>query len=385
MPSRDMQALLDAAVDAVVVIDHAGRIEVFNRAAERLFGFTASEVVGDKVDRLMPEPYRSEHDRYLERYAASGIPHIIGVGREVEAMRKDGSTFPAFLSVGRVADADPPRFVGFVRDVTIERQALAAIQAERDRAETRRKEEQDARRLQERMTHVSRLATLGEMAAGIAHEINQPLSAIATYARACERFLEADVPDLEETRSSLKEIGFEALRAGDIIRRLRQLVSTPLSAQQAVDLNAIVQDLSVLAQADARVHKCVLEFDLAPGLPNIRAERVQLQQLVLSLIRNALESLEAAQASDRVVTVRTQLVPGRRIELSVTDNGPGIAPEMMDRLFMPFATTKAMGTGLGLAISQSIVQAHGGTIGHHPVSPHGACFVVRLPALEDRA
>jgi two-component system, LuxR family, sensor kinase FixL len=385
MPSRETQALLDAAVDAVVLIDHSGLITAFNRSAERLFGYSAEELLGSRVNTLMPEPYRSEHDRYLERYQRTGIPHIIGVGREVEALRKDGSCFPAFLSVGRVADSDPPRFVGFIRDVTTERQALATIQAERDRSEVRRAEERDARHLQERMTHVSRLATLGEMAAGIAHELNQPLSAIATYARACERFLESSAPDLPETLASLREIGDEALRAGDIIKRLRRLVSGRSGEHAAADLNEMIEDVAVLIQADARVHKAQVAFDLARELPRVDADRTQFQQMVLSLVRNALESLAGAPASGRQVTIRTALLPGRWIELSVSDNGPGVAPDMVDRLFMPFATTKATGTGLGLPISQTIAQAHGGTIGHRQASPHGACFFVRIPSIEDHA
>lgn len=385
MPSRELQALLDAAVDAVIIIDHQGHIAGFNRSAERLFGYTAQELLGSKVDTLMPEPHRSEHARYLERYAQTGIPHIIGVGREVEALRKDGTIFPAFLSVGRVADSDPPRFVGFIRDMTIEREALATIQAERDRAEARRREEQEARRLYERMTHVSRLATLGEMAAGIAHELNQPLSAIATYARACERFLAAADPDLPETMESLREIGQEAQRAGDIIRRLRQLVSSPPGAQAPTDINAIIEDVAVLATADARVHRASIEFDLTPDLPPIRAQRTQLQQVVLSLVRNALEALGHEPAGDSRVTIRTSLLPGRKIELSVCDNGPGVAAEMVERLFMPFATSKPLGTGLGLVISQTIAQSHGGTIGYRPVEPRGACFFVRIPVIESGA
>ncbi len=323
MSSNELQALLDAAVDAVVMIDHRGIMSAFNRAAERMFGYDTNELLGQSVNMLMPVPDRSEHDSYLDRYARTGVPHIIGVGREVEAMRKDGSRFPAFLSVGQVAGSNPPRFVGFVRDVTTERQALATIQAERDRAVARRHEEQEARRLQERMTHVSRMATMGEMAAGIAHELNQPLSAIATYARACERFLKSPAPDLPETLSSLAEISLEAMRAGEIIRRLRQLVSTRPSEHAEMHINELVEDLDVLMQADARVNKTQIDFDLAPTLPPVRGDRTQLQQLVLSLVRNAIEALSDASATARRVTIKTLRVPDGRIELSVSDNGHG--------------------------------------------------------------
>ncbi len=357
MSHNEIQALLDAAVDAVVMIDHRGIVSAFNRSAERLFGYSAAELLGQSVSLLMPQPWRSEHDKYLSRYIGTGVPHIIGVGREVEGLRKDGTTFPAFLSVGRVSGSDPPRFVGFVRDVTTERQALATIQAERDQAVMRRLEEQEARRLRERLTHVSRMATMGEMAAGIAHELNQPLSAIATYARACERFLRSSNPDLPETLSALSEISLEAMRAGEIIRRLRQLVSAQPSEHAAVQVNELVEDLGVLVQADARIHQTQIEFDLAPTLPPVMADRTQLQQMVLTLVRNAIEALSEAVAAGRRVTLRTQHLPDSRIELAICDNGPGIAPEMLNRLFMPFATTKANGTGLGLAIAQSIAQA----------------------------
>jgi two-component system, LuxR family, sensor kinase FixL len=385
MPSREIEALLDAAVDAVVMIDHRGTISVFNRSAERLFGYSAEEIVGQNVKMLMPPSWRAEHDGYLDRYARTGIPHIIGVGREVEGQRKDGSRFPAFLSVGRVADSDPPRFVGFVRDVTTERLALASIQAERDQAVIRRREEQEARRLQERLTNVSRMATMGEMAAGIAHELNQPLSAIATYARACERFLNSSQPDLPETLSALEEISLEAMRAGDMIRRLRQLVSNQPSAQEPTEINELVRDLSVLMQADARVHRTLIEFELAPTLPRVRADRAQLQQMVLSLVRNAVEALADASTTGRKIVISTARMPDGRVELSVCDNGPGVSADMVDRLFMPFVTTRSSGTGLGLAISQTIAQAHGATLAYRANEPAGACFYTRFIPAENPA
>jgi two-component system sensor kinase FixL len=376
---------MDAAVDAIVIIDHCGVVTSFNRSAERLFGYLAGEILGRNVTTLIPEPDRSAHDDYMQRYAQTGVPHIIGVGRDVSAMRKDGTTFPAFLSVGRVVDSQPPRFVGFVRDVTTERQALASIQAERDRAKARQGEEQEARTLQERLTQVSRMANLGEMAAGIAHELNQPLSAIATYARACERFLDAGLPDEPELRSSLREIGEEALRAGEMIRRLRALVVTRSGEQIDTDLNALIQDLSVLARADARLSGTEIALDLAPNLPPVKVEPVQFQQMILSLLRNALEAVEENAPTARKISIQTRFLPNRDVELRVCDNGPGVDGSIIERLFIPFSTTRPASTGLGLAISRTIAQSHGGTIGHLPVIPRGACFFVRIPAAEDRA
>jgi two-component system sensor kinase FixL len=374
---------MDAAVEAIILIDRNGVISGFNRSAERLFGYTAAEAMGQNVRVLMPEPMRSAHDSYLERYAETHIPHIIGVGREIDALRKDGSLFPAFLSVGEVRGEGPHRYVGIIRDITIERQARITLQAERDRAEAREAESQAARLLQDRLTDVARMATLGEMAAGLAHELNQPLSAIATYARACDRFLTAAQPDLEETLSSVREIAQEAMRAGDIIRRLRQVMSNRASEQVPTDLSALVEDVTVLLEADARVNRTQIAFELARGLPQVRADHAQLQQMILSLVHNAIDALATPAVSDRRVIVRTALYRQSHVELSVSDNGPGVDPEIGDRLFTPFVTTKRQGTGLGLSISHTIARAHNGAIGYRPVEPTGACFYVRLPIIED--
>jgi two-component system sensor kinase FixL len=383
MSSSELQALMDAAVDAVIIFDHRGCITACNGSAERLFGYARGELLGQDVSALMPEPYQSTQNSHFERCGRRRTPHTIGVGRDVEAVRKDGTRLPALLSVGELAGSEFPRFVGFVRDVTSERQALAAIEAERDRARARQIEAQEAHRLQERLMHVSRMATMGEMAAGIAHELNQPLSAIVTYAHACERFLDRPIPDLAETRSALHEIGEEGLRAGEVIRRLRHLVSGQESEHTATDVNELVEDLGVLAQADARVHKTKLELNLADGLPLVSADRVQFQQMLLSLVHNAVEALGEMPAAARTITIQTVRANGHLVEVSVSDNGPGVSPLIADRLFTPFVTTKAAGTGLGLAISRTIVQAHGGTIAHRPMTPSGACFFVRLPAIKD--
>src|SRR5438874_13803106 len=169
-PPDEVQALLDAAVDGVVLLDHLGCIQSFSRSAEQLFGYRAQEVLGRNVGVLMTDQDRSAHDGFLARYVSTRVPHIIGTGREVSARRKDGSVFAAFLSVGVVRDTQPPRFVGFIQDRTLQRRTG-----------------EEARRLQERLGHVSRLATVGETASGLAHELNQPLAAIANYAQACER------------------------------------------------------------------------------------------------------------------------------------------------------------------------------------------------------
>jgi two-component system, LuxR family, sensor kinase FixL len=367
--SRELHALLDAAVDGIIIIDHLGVIHSFNRAAERLFGFTSDEVVGSNVSLLMTKADEQAHDAFLARYTATRVPHIIGKGRDVAVRRKDGTTFPAHLSVGVIAGEEPPRFVGFIHDVTHSRRMEA-----------------ESHRLQDRLTHVSRLATVGEMASGIAHELNQPLAAMATYAHACDRLLGLPEPDIEEVRSALRLIADQAVRAGDIIRRMRALARSEESARVPVNVNTLIDELATLINSDAKAHGVQFRQDLAPGLPEISANGAQVQQVVVNLVRNALEALSAERtAADRAeVVVATRPTRDGGVEISIIDNGPGVPESIKDRLFDPFCTTKAAGTGLGLAISRSIIAAHHGTLDYEPNLPTGARFNVRLaPAPTD--
>lgn len=361
--SRELRALLDAAVDGIIVIDHLGIISSFNRAAERLFGFSSDEAVGQNVSILMSGEDQKSHDTFLSRYLETRTPHIIGKGRDVTVRRKDGTSFPAHLSVGVISGEEPPRFVGFIHDITHSRRMEA-----------------ESHRLQDRLTHVSRLATVGEMASGIAHELNQPLAAMATYAHACDRLLALPDPDIEEVRSALKLIADQAVRAGDIIRRMRSLARNEESARSAVDVNMLVQELATLINSDAKAHGVSFRQELEPNLPPVAANAAQIQQVVVNLVRNALEALapeRAATARAEVVVATRQTADGR-VEISISDNGPGVSEELKDRIFDPFCTTKASGTGLGLAISRTIITAHEGTLDYEPNQPRGARFTVRL-------
>jgi two-component system sensor kinase FixL len=376
MGSQYAQALLEAATDAVIVIDHRGIIETANAAAERLFGYSGADLVGHNVNMLMPAGDRERHDGYIERYLTTGVAHIIGRGREVEARRSDGSRFPAGLSVGRISGTDPPRFVGFVRDLTEYQQALQALQADRDRA---REREADAHRSQARLLAVSRMATMGEMAAGIAHEINQPLTAISNYARACQRFAANQPPDMADLQDCMNEIANETQRAAEIIRELRNLVRSRLEERAARDLNDIVRQTRPLILADARVHQTAVHFDTCATLPQVSVEAVQIQQLLLNLIRNALEAVDSRVDGKREIRIATSVAADGDVELCVVDNGPGIDPKVKQDMFEPFVSTKPSGTGLGLAISRTIAQSHGGQLLVRSGDSGGACFALRLP------
>ncbi len=621
---REMQALLDATVDAVILIDASGRIETFNRSGERLFGYRAEEVIGRNVSVLMTERDRDSHDAYMHRYMNTGVPHIIGVGREVDARRKDGSLFPVFLSVGRVHESDPPRFVGLLHDITLRREAMAAVRRERDRANmylemaqvilvalsvdlrlqlinrkgcetlnwrevdllgrdwvdavvpaeqreqvraqfarlerrggesevyfehdvlaagggrrlvawrcialrdfdgqlvgyfssgeditTRRaieqsvertrsllneaqeignignfevyvpdtgvefwsphlhrifgldpvhdrlslerthaavhpedlesytaqwqsaiaaagshasdhrivtpsgavrhvrsiynvtpagegkmriagtmldvtaaeQAEEDTRVAQQRMTHVSRLATMGEMAAGIAHELNQPLAAITNYASAASRLLvTGDEP--ENVRLALDQIASQALRAGEIIRRLRSLVQNKETRREPADVNDLVTEVVSFSLSDARLHDVRIRAELTPGMPSLLLDRIQVQQIILNLLRNAIEALAERPLHDREIIVGTARESAESVTISVQDNGPGVPDAVVARIFDPFCTTKDTGTGLGLAISRTIAEAHQGKLVYEPrTGVPGACFVLRLPCTPAR-
>lgn len=494
MFSRETQALMEAAVDAIVVIDDRGCISASNDATCRMFGYRTDEMLGQNVKILMPEPDRSAHDGYIARYLTTGAAKIIGIGRQVIAQRKDGTLFPVQLSVGRVRDATPAQFVGIVRDVTSEHEFIAALKLERDRTSAylelhdsilltldagrriseinargadllgapsteilgsdwldfihdgerergrrmlesardkglprerefeardatgtalrifwrciavraadgtpagwrcsgadvtlRARREEETRLAQERMTRVARLATMGEMAAGVAHELNQPLTAITTYARACERYLDLPQPHLADMREAVREISAEGLRAGEIIRRLRQLVGDNRPDRAPTDMNVLVDELRVALLADARLYDTRLKIGMTPNLPRVNVDAVQIQQVIVNLVRNALEALAEVPAGTREINLTTARTTDGDVEVLIADNGPGIAPEVAHRLFEPFATTKETGTGLGLAMSRTILQSHGGTIGTRSAAPRGAIFFARLPAAEESA
>lgn len=492
MFSRETQALMEAAVDAIIVIDHRGRMQALNDAAQRTFGYRSDELLGENVSMLMPDPDRSRHDEYLANYISSCVAKVIGRGREVVGRRKDGTLFPAHLSVGRISDSGPPRFVGLVRDTTPDHEAMSLLKMERDRAnaylelneallmsldsrrcvrevnargsemlgmpkedihgrdwlefipseyererarimlesaltdDSSREREFDAivngeaRRIYwrciarrqsdgapagwlcsglditdrsvreehanlaaDRVTRVATLTAMGEMAAGIAHELNQPLAAIGAYASACALHLEKPEPDHAELREAVREISAEGMRAARILERIRRLVRGVDHDDRApTDVNDLVEQLRALLTADARVYETRLRIALAPHLPHVDANPAQLQQVVLSLARNAFEALAENATGERDLAISTGRNADGEVEIRVCDNGPGLTPEVMDRLFHPFTTTKKSGTGLGLTISHTIARAHGGTITLRPQEPHGANFALCLPCRE---
>lgn len=229
-----------------------------------------------------------------------------------------------------------------------------------------------------RLLQVSRLATIGEMAAGVAHELNQPLTAVSNYAHACKRLLDRPRIEVAELREALQQISEQTTRAADIIRRLRSLAQTRQNVHTAVNINDLLAELHELLRTDAILHNVALSLDLASGLPAISVDAGQIQHVILNFVRNSLEALNASATPAPRIVIRTSAT-AHEVELAVSDNGPGLTPEARQRVFDPFFSTKEYGTGLGLAISSSIARTHGGSVGWRPNPDGGACFFLLLP------
>jgi len=359
----EFDALLDAAVDAIVVIDARGRILRFNKAAERMFGYATAEVTGERLSVLMSDGDARSHDGYVNRYMNTGSARIIGIGREVRARRKDGTEFPAALSVGEAQTPHGVHFVGLMRDLTAEKLA-----------------EEEALRHRDQMLHASRLTTMGEMAAAMAHEINQPLSAIATYTAACQRFMDQGDAARPDVLAALKEIGGQAHRAGQIIQRMRNFTRSRESLRREVELAPLIDEIRPLAELDAKAHHVRLGIEVEPGLPPVNADGVQIQQVVLNLLRNGVDAMEATPEAERRLQLRATRDGENRVRVAIRDRGHGVGEKARGQLFTPFFTTKATGMGMGLAISRSIITAHGGKLDCENDPDGGATFFFTLPS-----
>ena len=312
---------------------------------------------------LMPSPYREDHDAYLQRYLTTGERKIIGIGRVVVGERKDGSTFPLELNVGEMRTANARFFTGFIRDLTERQQTEARLQD-----------------LQSELVHVSRLTAMGEMASALAHELNQPLSAIANYMKGSRRLLEGSPDERAPVlREAMDKAAEQALRAGQIIRRLRDFVARGESERRVEDVKKLVEEASALALVGAKDRGVRVRFEFDPRTNFVLADKVQVQQVLLNLMRNAIEAMEEARSAILSSPRRSRRTIWSQI--SVSDTGTGIAPEISAQLFQPFVTTKRQGMGVGLSISRTIVEAHGGTIVPRANPGGGTIFSFTLPAV----
>ncbi len=351
-----LQSILDTVPDGLVIIDRCGLVQHFSPAAERMFGYRTEEIAGRNVNVLVPSSHASAHDSYLERYLTTGERRIIGIGRIVAGRRRDGTTFPMELQIGEVRVAGSHLFTGFVRDLT-ERQ-------DRERRLTE---------LQSELLHVARLSELGQMVSALAHEVNQPLTAMANYLRGSRRLMSDDTPPL--LRQAIEKVTEQSERARAIVQSLRDLVRKESRPRQVESLETIIQETSALALIGT-TRSVNLDLRIAADATHAFVDKVQIQQVLLNLIRNAVEAM--AESPVRKLTVSTEL-QGDRIGVQVADTGPGLPETVWARLFQPFVTTKAEGLGVGLSISRTIIESHGGELVAESGAGGGTTFRFTVP------
>ena len=351
-----LRSILASVPDGMIVIDEGGRILAFSSAAEKLFGYTAEEVIGQDVSLLMGGHDQANHQNYIQSYLDTGKRHIIGVGRVVMAKRSDGASFPVDLKIGEARVGEHFLFTAFIRDLSEQR-----------RNELRMQE------MQAELVHFSRMSAVGTMASALAHELNQPLTAVANYLEAARDLLESDSETAGEIlHEALDEASRQAVRAGEIVRKLRGYVSRGEIDARSVPLAPLLADSVALARISGDMTDIPIEQDLASDLGAVLCDPIQIQQVVINLLRNAAEAmrdvpspkmqLHAARGPDNFVTVQ------------VCDSGPGMSEEVRRTLFKPFMTSKSQGMGLGLSICQTIIEAHGGKIEAAPSERGGSCF-----------
>jgi two-component system sensor kinase FixL len=350
------QSILATVPDAMIVIDAGGTILSFSAAAEAMFGYSGREAIGQNVRMLMPQPDRDRHDQYIQRYLDTNEPHIIGTGRVTTALRRDGNNFPIELAIGDARTPEGRVFTGFVRDLT-ERQ-----QTERRLAD-----------LQTELSHISRISAMGSLATALAHELNQPLTAIASYLEGAESLLDSDDPEaVAMIREAIAEARGQSLRAGQIVRRLRDFIARGTSEKRVESLRQIVGEACALALTGTGQARVDVDIRLDAAVDLVVVDRIQIQQVLLNLVRNAVEAM-ARQPRQRIEIRGAPRFPDM-VELSVADNGPGIAPVLLPHLFEPFHSSKESGMGLGLSISRTIIEAHDGRLWAEVSPLGGAAF-----------
>jgi two-component system, LuxR family, sensor kinase FixL len=360
-------SVLDTAVDGILVIDERAKILVYNKACETLFGFATSEAIGQNIRMIMPQDYSSSHDAYVGNYMRTGKRRIIGIGREVRARHKDGTEFPVELSVGETATPEGRQFIGIIRDLR-----------------SRKEQERRLTELQADLVHMARVSAMDEMGAALAHELNQPLTAIMLYlqaaTRAMSRMEQGAAGASEIFRQVLDKAVHEAERAGNIISRMRHFVEKREPQRRPVDLNSVAEEAVELVMLGLRSPGRMLR-DLDRALPQAVIDPVQIQQILVNLLRNAFEAVK--DRPEPTVSIRTQR-RGDMLAVTVQDNGPGLKPEALPTLFKAFSSSKRTGMGLGLSISRTIAQNHAGDLTVDPGGDgRGAAFTLHLPVLEN--
>jgi two-component system sensor kinase FixL len=358
-----LRSILATVPDAMVVIDDHGRIMSFSTAAERMFGFSQAEVVGENVSLLMPSPDRERHDNYIERYRQTEERHILGIGRVMTARRRDGSTFPIELSVGEAKTPEGRIFTGFIRDLT-EQQSV----------------ERRLHELQNELARVARVSAVGSLTTALAHELNQPLAAITNYMEAAQELVDTSDADPEYLREAMSSAAEQALRAAKIVSRLREFIARGEASRRTESLGKLVREATALALLGSGKDEIEMRVALDPESDRVNVNGINVQQVLFNLVRNALDAME--ELPIKRIEINSEPAANGMVQLTISDTGSGIAPEMADDLFEPFRSTKRSGMGLGLSICRTLVEAQGGRIWAEPGKTGGSRFSFTLPLSE---
>jgi PAS domain S-box-containing protein len=358
------RAIVDSALDAVVVMDAEGLIMDWNKQAEETFGWTRPEALSRRMsETIIPAQYRLSHERGLQHFFKTGQGPVLNRRIEITALRRDGTEFPVELTITPLKSGDTWTFSSFIRDITARRQA-----------------EEDLRNAQAELAHVNRVMTMGELAASIAHEVNQPLAAIIASGDSCTAWLANEPPNLDKARGAASRIVQAATQASDIVRRIRALFRKTTSITTPLEINEVITETVSLIDGEVQRKGVSLNTELAANLPVVLGDRIQLQQVILNLAINGTEAMAAVEDQHRRMMIQSALTEAGEVLVSVADFGLGIDPQQTAQLFAPFFTTKPEGIGMGLSISRTIIEAHGGRLWAVANQPRGAVFHFALPS-----
>jgi PAS domain S-box-containing protein len=351
-----LNSIFNASVEGIITIDMSDIIVSANAAVENIFGYKPEELIGCNINKLM----LSSSTSY---YNPAHTVELEGQIREIEGIHKNGSVVPLDLSVAEFSIDNEHFFTNIVRDISLRKH----------------RELQDKEHLDE-LAHVTRLGLMGEMASGIAHEVNQPLSAISSYAQASLNLIDNENPDLVKLTEILYKTQQQALRAGQIIHRMREFVKSHSKHRLTTDLNAVIHDAVSLCIAELKQNNIRLIFELERNLPPIYADHIQIEQVIINLVRNSIDALQNLPAKQqRQLTIHSHLTLSNGIQIRVKDNGPGLDEHQKQKILTPFYTTKADGMGMGLSISRSLIEAHEGALHFNSQLGKGTTFYFTLP------
>jgi PAS domain S-box-containing protein len=353
--------VVETASDAVVSIDESGAIILANPATKRIFGYEPEELIGKPLTVLMPGAMRGLHEGGLKRYLETGVKHLNWQGTEMTAQRANGEEFPAEVSFGEMIVDKQRIFTGFIRDISEKKRA-----------------EDELHNSQAELARMMRVMTIGQLTASIAHEVSQPLSGIIMNASTCLRMLKSDPPSIDGALETAQRTIRDGKRASEVITRLRTLFSKKQTEVEPIDLNEAAREVISLLSGELERNEIILIHDFSDRLPAVNGDRVQLQQVILNLIRNASDAMNGIEDRPRRIVLRTELEDGH-VRLLVQDSGVGFTPEDAERMFESFYTTKPDGMGVGLSVSRSIIEANRGRLWATPNDGPGATFAFSIP------